>query len=47
MRRHYYTTPSNYLEILKLYKAMLETKKQDINKRIARVANGLTVKQNS
>lgn len=46
MRRHYYTTPSSYLELLKLYKNMLHDKKQLIMKIRDRIANGLTVKSN-
>ncbi|RZC39366.1 dynein heavy chain 6, axonemal, partial [Asbolus verrucosus] len=41
MRRHYYTTPSSYLELLKLYKVMLQTKKQQVNFKRDRIANGL------
>lgn len=43
MRRHYYTTPSSYLELLKLYKNMLYEKKQLIMKIRERISNGLTV----
>ncbi|GJQ70897.1 hypothetical protein Trydic_g814 [Trypoxylus dichotomus] len=42
MRRHYYTTPSSYLELLKLYKHMLYEKKQLIMKIRDRISNGLT-----
>ncbi|PNF42626.1 hypothetical protein B7P43_G01296, partial [Cryptotermes secundus] len=41
MRRHYYTTPSNYLELIKLYKTMLEERKDKINKKKDRISNGL------
>ncbi|XP_069668946.1 dynein axonemal heavy chain 6 isoform X3 [Periplaneta americana] len=41
MRRHYYTTPSSYLELIKLYKAMLEDKKDLIIKKRDRISNGL------
>lgn len=41
MRRHYYTTPSSYLELLKLYLKMLENKKSQIIKQRDRVSNGL------
>lgn len=41
MRRHYYTTPSSYLELLKLYLKMLATKKSQIIKQRDRVSNGL------
>jgi dynein heavy chain len=43
MRRHYYTTPSNYLELIKLYKTMLEERKDKINKKEDRISNGLQV----
>lgn len=43
MRRHYYTTPSSYLELLKLYQLMLDKKKNDIIKTRDRIANGLKV----
>ncbi|KAK5640059.1 hypothetical protein RI129_010870 [Pyrocoelia pectoralis] len=41
MKRHYYTTPSSYLELLKLYLNMLDTKRQLIQKTSDRIANGL------
>ncbi|KAF2878695.1 hypothetical protein ILUMI_27474 [Ignelater luminosus] len=41
MKRHYYTTPSSYLELLKLYNAMLVTKKVQISRTRDRIANGL------
>lgn len=44
MKRHYYTTPSSYLELLKLYLAMLDSKRQDILKTRDRIANGLKVR---
>lgn len=43
MRRHYYTTPSSYLELLKLYQLMLVQKKNEIIKTRDRIANGLKV----
>lgn len=43
MKRHYYTTPSSYLELLKLYAAMLAAKKVQIQKTSDRIANGLQV----
>lgn len=43
MRRHYYTTPSSYLELIKLYKLTLEKKKEKITKTRDRIANGLKV----
>lgn len=43
MRRHYYTTPSSYLELLKLYQLMLADKKDKIVKTRDRIANGLRV----
>ncbi|KAF5287317.1 hypothetical protein FQR65_LT02190 [Abscondita terminalis] len=41
MKRHYYTTPSSYLELLRLYRLMLDTKKQLIKKTSDRIENGL------
>ncbi|XP_031357040.1 dynein heavy chain 6, axonemal isoform X2 [Photinus pyralis] len=41
MKRHYYTTPSSYLELLKLYLNMLVDKRQLIQKTSDRIANGL------
>lgn len=41
MKRHYYTTPSSYLELLKLYKSLLKNRIADINKKKKRIANGL------
>lgn len=43
MRRYYYTTPSSYLELLKLYKFMLTTKKEQISFKRNRISNGLKV----
>lgn len=43
MRRHYYTTPSSYLELLKLYKFMLTTKKEKVTFKRNRIENGLKV----
>jgi hypothetical protein len=43
MRRHYYITPSSYLELIKLYKVMLEEKTDKINKKKERISNGLQV----
>lgn len=43
MRRHYYTTPSSYLELLKLYLVMLSKKRAEIVKTRDRIANGLQV----
>lgn len=45
MRRHYYTTPSSYLELLKLYKIMLEDRREQIIKTRDRIANGLNVSE--
>uniref|UniRef100_A0A1B6CU24 AAA+ ATPase domain-containing protein n=1 Tax=Clastoptera arizonana TaxID=38151 RepID=A0A1B6CU24_9HEMI len=42
MRRHYYVTPSSYLELLKLYKSLLDKKTTDINRVRDRIKNGLT-----
>lgn len=41
MRRHYYTTPSSYLDLLKLYFIMLKTKETQTNNSKNRIANGL------
>ncbi|EEZ99537.1 Dynein heavy chain, cytoplasmic-like Protein [Tribolium castaneum] len=41
MRRHYYTTPSSYLELLKLYRKLLETKKEQVIYKRSRISNGL------
>ncbi|XP_017780151.1 PREDICTED: dynein heavy chain 6, axonemal [Nicrophorus vespilloides] len=41
VKRYYYTTPSSYLELLKLYKNMLDTKKAKILKTKDRILNGL------
>lgn len=42
MRRHYYTTPSSYLELIKLYKIMLEKRKNKLISLRDRIQNGLT-----
>lgn len=41
VKRHYYTTPSSYLELLKLYHGMLKTRKENVVKQRDRIANGL------
>ncbi|PSN37036.1 Dynein heavy chain 6 [Blattella germanica] len=41
MRRHYYITPSSYLELIKLYKGMLQERKDQTNKKKDRISNGL------
>lgn len=41
-RRHYYTTPSSYLELLKLYHSLLKDKSDTINAKRLRIANGLS-----
>ncbi|EDW82538.1 uncharacterized protein Dwil_GK25078 [Drosophila willistoni] len=41
MKRHYYTTPSSYLELLKLYQNLLKVKNQEIIAKRKRIANGL------
>ncbi|XP_043266980.1 dynein axonemal heavy chain 6 [Venturia canescens] len=41
MRRRYYTTPSSYLELIKLYLSTLERKKMEISTLRAKIANGL------
>lgn len=40
-RRYYYTTPSSYLELLKIFKLMLATKTDETLKRRDRIASGL------
>uniref|UniRef100_A0A1I8P355 AAA+ ATPase domain-containing protein n=1 Tax=Stomoxys calcitrans TaxID=35570 RepID=A0A1I8P355_STOCA len=41
MKRHYYTTPSSYLGLLKLYQSLLKDKNLDLNNKRSRIANGL------
>lgn len=41
MKRHYYTTPSSYLELLKLYQNLLKLKTQEIIAKRKRIASGL------
>ncbi|XP_037937177.1 dynein heavy chain 6, axonemal [Teleopsis dalmanni] len=41
MKRHYYTTPSSYLELLKLYQNLLKTKTEEIIAKRKRISNGL------
>ncbi|CAD7077293.1 unnamed protein product [Hermetia illucens] len=41
MRRRYYTTPSSYLELLKLYKSLLKKRTDIIIAKRERLANGL------
>uniref|UniRef100_A0A1B0FG22 AAA+ ATPase domain-containing protein n=1 Tax=Glossina morsitans morsitans TaxID=37546 RepID=A0A1B0FG22_GLOMM len=41
MKRHYYTTPSSYLELLKLYQNLLNVKTQEIINKRKRITNGL------
>lgn len=41
MKRYYYTTPSSYLELLKLYKNLLSLKTDEIIAKRKRIANGL------
>lgn len=40
-RRHYYTTPSSYLELLKLYHSLLKSRADLIVAKRSRLANGL------
>ncbi|XP_028810647.1 dynein heavy chain 6, axonemal isoform X2 [Denticeps clupeoides] len=42
LRRRYYTTPTSYLELINLYLAMLEEKRQQLVAARDRVQNGLT-----
>ena len=41
-RRHVYTTPKSYLELLKLYQTLLARKRSEADNSINRLANGLT-----
>ncbi|KAK3932091.1 Dynein heavy chain 6, axonemal [Frankliniella fusca] len=41
MRRHYYTTPSSYLELIKLFLSLLEKKRKETRGQRDRIANGL------
>lgn len=43
MRRHYYTTPSSYLELIKLFLALLDKKQKETSGQRDRIANGLQV----
>lgn len=42
MRRHFYTTPSSYLDLLHLYKYMLKQKNMEIKQARERITNGLS-----
>ena len=41
-RRHVYTTPKSFLELLKLFSMLLGSKRKDANDSIDRLAHGLT-----
>lgn len=41
MKRHYYTTPSSYLELLKQYHTLLSKRKETIMAKRDRISNGL------
>ena len=43
MRRYFYTTPSSYLDLLKLYLSLLDKKQQDIIRGRDRISCGLQV----
>lgn len=43
MRRYFYTTPSSYLDLLKLYLSLLDKKQQEIIRGRDRVSCGLRV----
>lgn len=43
MKRRYYTTPSSYLELLKLYSSTLERKNKELTTMRAKIENGLNV----
>lgn len=40
-RRHFYTTPSSYLELLKLYHSLLDSRNETIKSQQNRIGNGL------
>lgn len=40
-KRYNYTTPKSYLELIELYKELLQTKRNDLNEKIGRLQNGL------
>lgn len=43
MRRRYYTTPSSYLELLKMFKTTFKRRKKEIELLKSKIANGLNV----
>lgn len=43
LRRHFYSTPSSYLDLLQLYLSLLDTKRQEIILGRDRVSCGLEV----
>ena len=43
MRRRYYTTPSSYLDLLKLYIATLDKKMKETLMLKSKISNGLNV----
>jgi len=43
VRRHYYTTPSSYLELIKLFLDILGKKRQEKISQRERIQNGLQV----
>lgn len=43
MRRYFYTTPSSYLDLLKLYLSLLDKKQQEIIRGRDRISCGLQV----
>lgn len=45
MRRRYYTTPSSYLQLLKLYTSTLRRKTKEILGLKAKISNGLKVRR--
>ena len=42
LRRHYYVTPTSYLELIKTFKALIGKKREDVAGRRDRYQNGLT-----
>jgi dynein heavy chain len=40
-RRHNYTTPKSFLELISIYKLLLNKKREELNEKIERLSNGL------
>lgn len=43
MKRHYYVTPSSYLDLLKMFTGILKTKSDQVTYQKKRISNGLKV----